>query len=207
MLKKLTEEQKERILDVATKEFGEKGQGAANISHIAKLSSVSVGVIYKYYGNKEKLFLACLNRSLSHLGQTLQVAVCDARDFKTMVSYLISASIDFSQMHREEIRMYQWITTSSGQKAKEYAREIEAASSKLYKELFSKAKSDGFMSLEMDPDAFAFFFDNLLMMSQFSYGCEYYDERRKLYFKEKDEDTFVTNQMVRFLNNSLGMKI
>lgn len=206
MLKKLTEEQQDMILDVATKEFGEKGLKATNINHIARDSSVSVGVIYKYYGNKEALFLACLDRSLSHLGQTLQTAVCEARDFKTMLSYLISVAVDFSQMHRNEIRMYQWITTASGKEAKKFAREIEAASSKLYKELFSKAKSDGFMSLEMDPDAFAFFFDSLLMMLQFTYGCDYYDERRKLYFSEKDEDSFVANQMVRFLNNSLGVK-
>ncbi len=206
MLKKLTEEQQEKILEVATKEFGEKGLKVANINHIAKYSSVSVGVIYKYYNNKEKLFLACLNRSLSHLGENLQAAVCDAKDFKTTASYLISAAIGYSQNHPEEIRMYQWITTSSGKQAKAYAREIEAASSKLYKELFSKAKSDGFMSLGVDPDAFAFFFDNLLMMLQFSYGCEYYDERRKLYLKEKDEDTFVANQMVRFLGNALEMK-
>lgn len=206
MLKKLTEEQQEHILDVATKEFGEKGLDAANINHIAKCSSVSVGVIYKYYGNKEKLFLACLNRSLSHLGEKLQDAVCDAKDFQTTVSYLISAAITFSKEHREEIRMYHWITTTSGKMAKAYAREIEAASSKLYRELFSKAKSDGFMSMEMDPDAFAFFFDNLLMMLQFSYGCDYYDERRKLYLKEKDEDAFVTSQMVWILENALGMK-
>ena len=62
------------------------------------------------------------------------------------------------------------------------------------------------MSMEMDPDAFAFFFDNLLMMLQFSYGCDYYDERRKLYLKEKDEDAFVTSQMVWILENALGMK-
>ncbi len=206
MQKKLTAEQQEKILNVATKEFGDKGLESANINEIAKLSDVSVGVIYKYYSKKEELFLACLNRSLSHLDETLQAAVCDAKDLETMASYLISAAITFSKKHKEEIRMYHWITTTSDKSAKDYAREIEAASSKVYKELFSKAKRNGFMSEDMDPDVFAFFFDNLLMMLQFSYGCDYYNERRLLYVGKEKKDEFIREQMVRFLQTGLGMK-
>ncbi|MCR4675254.1 MAG: TetR/AcrR family transcriptional regulator [Lachnospiraceae bacterium] len=209
MQKKLTEEQQQTIMDVATKEFGEKGLNGANINYIAKCSNVSVGVIYKYYSNKEELFSACLSRSLSHLNKTLQEAVKDVGDIETTMSYLISAAITFSKKHKNEIRMYHWITTISGEKAKEYAREIETVSSKLYKELISKAKSEGLVHGDMDPGVFAFFFDNLLMMLHFSYGCDYYNERFRIYMGEdvEDKDEYVKEQLVLFLKRGLKMKM
>ncbi|MCR5544850.1 MAG: TetR/AcrR family transcriptional regulator [Lachnospiraceae bacterium] len=208
MQRKLTEEQQKHIIDVATKEFGEKGLDGANINIIAKQSDVSVGVIYKYYSNKEELFSACLSKSLSHLGETLQEAVSDAVDFETTMSYLISAAIAFSKNHKNEIRMYHWITTVSDEKAKEYATEIEATSSKLYKELISKAKSDGLVHGDMDPGVFAFFFDNLLMMLHFSYGCDYYNQRFRIYMGEdvEEKDDYVRKQLVSFLKRGLDMR-
>ena len=41
---------------------------------------------------------------------------------------------------------------------------------------------------DMDPRLFAFFFDNLLMMLQFSYCCDYYRARLALYCGEDRED-------------------
>ena len=52
MLKKLTEEQQQAILDSAIEEFGRNGLERAQIGSIAKKAGLSVGVIYKYYRNK-----------------------------------------------------------------------------------------------------------------------------------------------------------
>ena len=58
MLKKLTEDQQALIIEKATCEFAEKGYKGAGLSAIAKSTGVSVGVIYKYYADKEELFQA-----------------------------------------------------------------------------------------------------------------------------------------------------
>ena len=60
MLKKLTQSQQDTILERAVEEFGRNGLERAAISEIARRSGVSVGVIYKYYKNKEELFEQCL---------------------------------------------------------------------------------------------------------------------------------------------------
>lgn len=208
MQKKLTLEQQTNILDVATKEFGEKGLDGANINVIAKLSDVSVGVIYKYYSNKEKLFSACLARSLSHLEETLKKETEGVSDIETAMSALISAAISFSKEHKNEICMYHWITTVSGDAAVSYAAEIETVSSKLYKEIISKAKSDGLVHGDMDPFAFAFFFDNLLMMLQFSYGCDYYRKRLEMYMGKNvmNHDELLQKQLMDFLKRGFQME-
>ena len=43
------------------------------------------------------------------------------------------------------------------------------------------AQARGELRGDMDPRLFAFFFDNLLMMLQFSYCCDYYRARFALY--------------------------
>ena len=89
--------------------------------------------------------------------------------------------------------------------AKELAKEIEGVSAKVYVELVSKAQKNGKIDKAADSMLFAFFFDSVLMMIQFSYSCDYYRERLKLYC---GEDVFQNNQkmiseLTRFLLNAL----
>ena len=74
MLKKLTEEQQAALLESATQEFGERGLKAATVASIARRSQLSVGVIYKYYADKNDLFAACLRRSMELLEEALAQA-------------------------------------------------------------------------------------------------------------------------------------
>ena len=47
MLKKLTDDKLEEILEVGIMEFADKGPDGANINVIAKKAGISVGVLYK----------------------------------------------------------------------------------------------------------------------------------------------------------------
>jgi TetR/AcrR family transcriptional regulator len=54
---------RQRILDVATKEFAAKGYDGARVDDIMRLSKVSKNLIYHYFGSKEKLFIAVLEQA------------------------------------------------------------------------------------------------------------------------------------------------
>ena len=54
---------RQRILDVATREFSAKGYDGARIDDIMRLSKVSKNLIYHYFGSKEKLFIAVLEQA------------------------------------------------------------------------------------------------------------------------------------------------
>ncbi len=210
MLKKLTEEQKTLILETAISEFGDKGLEKATISSIAKRSGVSVGVIYKYYDNKEDLFQACLNRSLQFLQSVLDEAASGSSSLMDTCEELIRACIRFAADHSSYIKMYNAITVREGSDyLAEYAKKIETISSGTYEKVIREAQDRGEIRNDADPAALAFFFDNLLMMLHFSYGCDYYRDRMKIYChgsEGRETDEWIVKEMLKFIQHGFGIK-
>ncbi|MFZ7091365.1 TetR family transcriptional regulator [Primorskyibacter sp. 2E233] len=78
--KKDPEAVKENILAIATEEFAAHGLAGANINEIANKTSTSKRMIYYYFGDKEGLYCAVLERvyaSLRHGEDLLDVADLD----------------------------------------------------------------------------------------------------------------------------------
>lgn len=201
MLKKLTQSQQDTILERAVEEFGRNGLERAAISEIARRADVSVGVIYKYYKNKEELFQNCLTHSIAILTEVMEEAVSGEEPLIDACEKLIRACITFSKEHSPYIQMYHAIThTQEG--AKEYAEAIESVTAATYTRLLAKAQQEGEVRQDLDPALGAMFFDNLLMMLHFSYGCAYYGERMKLYDSKVSEDELV-RQLILFIKGAL----
>ena len=56
-------ERETQILAVASEVFADEGFGATNIQVVADAAGISKPLIYNYFGSKEGLFLACLERA------------------------------------------------------------------------------------------------------------------------------------------------
>jgi len=56
-------ENRSRILDAATAEFARNGLGGARVDRIAAAAGTNKRMLYYYFGSKEKLFLAVLERA------------------------------------------------------------------------------------------------------------------------------------------------
>src|SRR3546814_1746952 len=56
-----------RILHAATEEFADKGYDGARVDEIAKQSDVNKNSLYHYFGSKEQLFVAVLERAYTTL--------------------------------------------------------------------------------------------------------------------------------------------
>lgn len=209
MLKKLSEEKIMEILETGISEFAAHGMDRANINVIAKKSGVSVGVIYKYYNDKEGFFLACLKHSLDTLSEVITDAM--SGDFKILerAEKLIRAIQKHSREHPDYNVMYNEITAGASQKyAKFLAEQIEGISSGVYAKFIAAAKADGDIRDDIDPRMFAFFFDNLLMMLQFSYSCDYYRERFKIFCGEDilDDDERVVSELLKFMESAFTFR-
>lgn len=205
MLKKLTEEKLTEILEVGIEEFAKKGPDRANINVIAKQAGISVGVLYKYYEDKEAFFLACLRRSLEVLESVLKEVVASEDKILVRAEKMIRAVQQYSRKYSNYINMYNEITSGSSKKyASLLAAEIEGVTSKTYTEFITRAIKDGDIRNDIDPRLFAFFFDNLLTTLQFSYCSEYYRERFKVYCGEDifQEDEKVVSELLKFLESA-----
>jgi len=207
MYKKLDDKTINTILETGIEEFANNGLDRANINVIAKKSGVSVGVIYKYYKDKDSFFLACVRHSLKLLEQVLKDAFSDDADVMTCIRRIVYSLLEHSRKHKNYNVMYNEITSGSCKRyAAILAKEIELMTAPVYEKLMVKAKRSTNTEINIDPRMLAFFFDNLLMMLQFSYSCDYYRERMKIYCGEDilDNDEKVAEEFIRFIGSTLG---
>ena len=203
---KLSEEIQNDLINAGIKEFADKGLTGASLSAIAKNAEISVGVIYKYYSDKNALFLACVHYGLETLSEVLNDVISHEDDIELCVKNIVNAVVQTSIDGSEINRMYNTISSMEANIfAKELAQEIEGVSAKVYCDLIAKSQKMGKIDKNADSNLFAFFFDSILMMIQFSYSCDYYKERLKLYCGQDvfENNEKMVNELTRFLLNAL----
>lgn len=203
MYKKLDENDLRHVMETGIKEFADKGFDRANINDIAKAAGVSVGVIYKYYDNKDSFFLQCVRYSLETLDKVLQEAFDENNTARETVYSIIRALQRCGREHGDYYVMYNEITSGSCKKyAAVLADEIESRTAVMYRELFERA---GRGECSTAPQLAAFLFDNLLMMLQFSYSCDYYRQRMKIFCGENcfDDDVKLAEDITDYICRGL----
>ncbi|HIU02422.1 MAG TPA: TetR/AcrR family transcriptional regulator [Candidatus Onthocola gallistercoris] len=209
MLKKLTEEKQMEILEAGISEFADKGMKGASMSDIADKAGISVGVLYKYYSDKEDFFMACVRRSIHALEQTLEEVIRTEDKLLGYAGKVIQALLTHAREHEDDIRLYHEITSGSSRKyAARMAKEIEGMTARLYVHFIVRAQEEGSVRADADPRMFAFFFDNLLMMLQFSCCCDYYRERFKLYCNDGEipDDEHIRNELLKFMESAFTLE-
>lgn len=207
MLKKLTEEKHAEILESGISEFAALGLERASMKSIAARAGISVGVLYKYYEDKNAFFLACLRHSLGEMEQFLSRMIAKEDKPLNNARAIVELLQYYAREHGDYIRMYHQIT-GLAEFAEPLSREIEGFTSRLYSSYIAEAQKRGEVRKDVDPKAFAFFFDNLLMMLQFSYCCPYYRERFKLYCGEDifENDAYAADQLLKFIESAFTLE-
>jgi AcrR family transcriptional regulator len=84
---------KERLLDVATDLFSARGYRGTSIRDIARAMDMSISNIYHYFGNKDGLLLAILQRSSEKVVNTLRDVSLKELEPLTMFKLLLSSHI------------------------------------------------------------------------------------------------------------------
>ena len=75
----------------------------------------------------------------------------------------------------------------------------------MYAQLLENARAAGTVDPTLDPKTFAFFLDDLFMMLQFSFSCEYYRERMAIFLgrDSADDPKKMTESFMHFIKNAL----
>lgn len=209
MYKRLSDEKLNELINAGIAEFAEYGFDGASLSRISKRAGISVGVIYKYYKDKDDLFLACVHMSLKELSDVLTEVAEKGDDLEKSIENVIAVLISHAKRKPDVNKMYNEITTTGMKKYSQIlSNEIESISANVYTELIEKGKASGKIRSDANPRFFAFFFDNLLMTLQFSYCSEYYKERMRIYCGEDafDDDERMTKSLVAFIMGALCLK-
>jgi len=203
---RLNNQKKIGIITVSMKEFSDSGFKSANINVIAEKAGISVGAMYKYFENKRALYLTCLEWSIMHLNAKIADVVKRETDLFAVIEALIRA-IQESRTENEQFNKlyYEMATESNAEFAMLISGQIEGVTANLYAAYLSEAQKNKQIRQDIDPRFFAFFIDNLFMMLQFSYSCEYYKDRIQMFTHAGvfEDDARLREQMMHFIRGAL----
>lgn len=203
---RIPDSRREKILDVGIDEFAENGYEKANINVIAQKAGISIGLMYKYFSTKEDLFITCVNHGMEILDATLSHIMQSDEKLLKKAEMLIRATCQHSRRNAKYIKIYNEIASEKdAARADLFADEIEAPTSRLYIQAITDAQNAGDIREDADPRLFAFFLDNLLTSLQFSYTCEYYRQRFRLYTGidvNEMNDEVIIRELLQFLESA-----
>jgi AcrR family transcriptional regulator len=95
------------ILEVATREFADKGLAGARIDVIAEAMRTSKRMIYYYFGSKEGLYLAVLEESYRRMRAMETEAHLEDLSPEDALRRLVGHTVDYQWAHPEFIRLVQ----------------------------------------------------------------------------------------------------
>jgi AcrR family transcriptional regulator len=206
---KIPKEKRDRILNVAIKEFADNGFENTSIQQIAKKAGISVGSIYKYFENKETMFSMVVHEGMSSLEELLISLEDSSEDILVKAEKIIRALIKYSRKNPELIKLYCQLTTSDNSEfLNSISQRIEAVSASIYTVTISKAQETGDVRNDINPAFFAFLLDNIFMMLQFATACDYYKERFFIYTGKQatESDDLIVQQTLKFLKAAFNFK-
>lgn len=93
---------REQILDAATNLFAQQGFHATTTREIASAADLSEGTLYNYFGNKERIFTALLDKLISKQNSLYTISMpADTPDF---ISTLFEIQQEFLQDNLELVK-------------------------------------------------------------------------------------------------------
>ena len=206
---KIPKEKRDRILNVAIKEFADNGFENTSIQQIAKKAGISVGSIYKYFENKETMFSMVVHEGMSSLEELLMSLADSSEDILVKAETIIRALLKYSRKNPELIKLYCQLTTSDNSEfLNGISQRIEAVSASIYTVTISKAQETGDVRDDINPAFFAFLLDNIFMMLQFATACDYYKQRFFIYTGKQatESDDLIVQQTLKFLKAAFNFK-
>ena len=96
---------REKLLQAAEAEFGERGFPEASIASITQRAGVALGTFYVYFESKEEIFRALVTHMRELTRQWIVERVADAPDRLTAERQGIEAFIEFVRSHRNLYRV------------------------------------------------------------------------------------------------------
>jgi AcrR family transcriptional regulator len=104
-VKRNPDQTKERILQAAFSEFAANGLEGARVDAIAERAQANKGMIYHYYGNKEGLFQAVLERAYEEIRTREQGLDMEGRDTEEAIRDLVAFTFNYFFERPEFIRL------------------------------------------------------------------------------------------------------
>jgi AcrR family transcriptional regulator len=145
---------RENILEIATTEFAAHGLGAASVNEIAAKTNTTKRMIYYYFGSKEGLYTAVLERSYQQMAERLR----DTLDVGwgeplQALRRLAETTFDHHDQHHEHIRLVVGENMAGGEylRRSPHAQQNWSPILELIAEILRRGREDGTIRADADP--------------------------------------------------------
>ena len=101
----LAENTRANIIDVATREFSDKGFAGARIDEIAEKTNSSKRMIYYYFGGKEGLYQAVLEQAYGGIREREEAQNFDAMSAEQALREMVVHTFDYHMAHPDFVRL------------------------------------------------------------------------------------------------------
>ncbi|MEU8659064.1 TetR/AcrR family transcriptional regulator [Actinoplanes philippinensis] len=140
------------LLDVATEEFADRGYSGARVDEIAARTRTTKRMIYYYFGGKEQLYLAVLERAYAEIRAAERTADVGHLDPVAAVRRLAEVTFDHHEAHPAFIKL---VGVENAQQAKHMnhvARLVDLNSSAvdLLREVLDRGHVEGLFRDDVD---------------------------------------------------------
>jgi TetR/AcrR family transcriptional regulator len=180
---KLLPEVQTKILDAAAGVFAEEGYHYASVGNICRRAGISNGALYKYFKNKEALFLAVVDYSVKMVETDLyQKYISNSESLLHSVRNLLHGMIRFTETRRDYISIYCDLGSSSMNRfaavtAEKYRRVSSVYTLKMVAESQKRNKT-----VNIQNEVIACLIDNYLTLFAYSLVSEYHANRFNSFF-------------------------
>jgi TetR/AcrR family transcriptional regulator len=96
---------RENILEIATREFADNGYSGARIDRIAERTQCTKRMIYYYFGGKEQLWIAVLDRAYSGIREAEQRLDVEGLEPEAAMRRLAELTYDHHTAHPDFLRL------------------------------------------------------------------------------------------------------
>jgi AcrR family transcriptional regulator len=143
---------RDNILDVATKEFAGNGLAGGRVDQIAALTQTSKRMIYYYFGSKEDLYLAVLEREYRKI-RSLE-ADLELADIPPDLALrkLISSTFDYDEANPVFVRLVsiENIHQAAHMKRSNVIRELNVSVIEVIADILARGLRDGVFNRHVD---------------------------------------------------------
>lgn len=132
----LKPEKQEKILEVAIREFADKGFERASTNEIVKEAGISKGILFHYFKNKKTLFLFVYDYSVEFcMKEFFKKVDGDEKDIFEKLRQISSFKMELVYKYPE---IFKFIEVATGEDSTEVKTEIEERKKKLAESNYSK---------------------------------------------------------------------
>jgi len=99
---------RQRILDSALTLFAQRGHAGSSVRNIAGSAGVSLAMVHHYFGSKDALYNACVDRmyaDLARLWDQSQVDLSGSEEFGELLERIVRRGLHFAWRHQLPMRL------------------------------------------------------------------------------------------------------